>query len=311
MVDEFLGMFGDQLQSLSIGARFPSFEPMPGEQFVMKSFSTEWLAYDFDGVIWEMSYSDHERRFLSELDGYAPTAPDGGFLEVGCGIGITTEMAQRNFGVDAVGVDLSLAALRAASHYSGNPFLHFVQASAFNLPFQASSFRTIYSRGVLHHTYSTQKAFESVARCCAAGGTVYLWVYGPGSVSETRFRKVAFAFERPIRKLVSKNASSTLANSILWPMSLAYVAFNHARRLRDPSIQPYTIRRALHAARDRFTPEFAYRHDSSEVSRWFHEAGLREVEVVDWRRMPSADHDDYRRNTGVRGRMPLSKSGGT
>jgi hypothetical protein len=33
---------------------------------------------------------------------------------------------------------------------------------------------------------------------------------------------------------------------------------------------------------------------------WFREAGFETVEVLDWRDIPSADQDDYRRNTGVR-----------
>jgi hypothetical protein len=62
----------------------------------------------------------------------------------------------------------------------------------------------------------------------------------------------------------------------------------------------------LHAARDRFTPEFAHRQDADEVCRWFREAGYVALQVVDWRAMPSADHDDFRRNTGVRGRRAVA-----
>src|SRR5688572_15017354 len=109
-----------------------------------------------------MYSSDHERRFKSELGRYRPDpVKPGRFLELGCGIGITTHMAQKNFGVDAVGVDLSLAALKATARYRDNPFLHFVQGSVFYLPLEQQSFDVIYSRGVLHHTYSTERAFKS------------------------------------------------------------------------------------------------------------------------------------------------------
>jgi hypothetical protein len=37
------------------------------------------------------------------------------------------------------------------------------------------------------------------------------------------------------------------------------------------------------------------------VRRWFEETGFRNIEEVDWRTMPSANQDNYRRNTGVRG----------
>lgn len=301
--EEFANSYTQELAALPNRYPFPAAEPVPGEQWVMRSFSTEWLAYDFDGVIWEMSYEDHERRFLSELGSFAPASGNGLFLEVGCGIGITTAMAQENFGVDGVGVDLSLAALRATVQHKDNPFLHFVQGSAFYLPLERGRFQTIYSRGVLHHTYSTERAFRNVAACCAPGGTVYLWVYGPGSIRETLFRRAIYALEKPVRGLISRNASGAMANMILVPMSLGYMVFNTARRLKDRTIQPYNFQRALHAARDRFTPAFAHRHDSTEVVGWFRDAGLEGIEVVDWKTMPSADHDDYRRNTGVRGRM--------
>jgi SAM-dependent methyltransferase/uncharacterized protein YbaR (Trm112 family) len=280
---------------------FPSHEPVPGERYVLDSFSTEWLEYDFDGVIWEMDYENHERRFLTELGHYRPASQDCIFLEMGCGIGITTDLAQKNFGVDAVGVDLSLAALSATVRYCANPFLHFVQGSVFYLPFAEESFGTIYSRGVLHHTHSTHEAFRSLVRYCRRGGATYLWIYGPRSIDDNVFRRVVFGAERTLRPILSRRSSGPLSTVILASLALGYMSFNRARRRADASIQPYNFRRALHAARDRFTPEYAHRHDRHEVEAWFHEAGFRDVEVVDWRTMPSADHDDYRRNTGVRG----------
>lgn len=282
---------------------FADCEPVEGERFVLSSFSTEWLAYHFDGVIWEMDYADHEKRFLAELGGLRPEpGRKGRFLELGCGIGITTEMAERNFGVDAVGVDLSLASLRATARHKTNPFLHFVQGSVFYLPFEPGTFDTVYSRGVLHHTYSTERAFAALAPHARAGGTTYLWVYGPKSTGDNAFRKCVFILEKAVRKRLRGRDSGWLANALLRPLAAAYVVFNHSRRLSDPTIQPYNFRRALHAARDRFTPEFAHRHAAAEVVGWFRAAGYADPEVVDWRTMPSADHDDYRRNTGVRAR---------
>jgi SAM-dependent methyltransferase/uncharacterized protein YbaR (Trm112 family) len=292
---------GAHLARVAPGYTAPDREPVPGERFVMSSFSVEWLEYDFDGVIWEMSYEDHDRRFQSELGRYAPRAGDGMFLELGCGIGITTSLAHERYGVDAVGVDLSLAALRAAARYRANPFLHFVQASVFHLPFAPETFQVVYSRGVLHHTYSTREAFRALATYCRPGGSLYLWVYGPGSVDDNAFRRVLYGAEKVVRRAL-RGRSGGLAKVILAPVALGYLAFNGIRHWRSPVIQRYNFRRALHAARDRFTPEYAHRQDEREVAGWFREAGFEEVEVVDWRTMPPADHDDYRRNTGVRGR---------
>ena len=260
---EFRTRFERELRGTA-GFQFADGEPVPGERFVLSSFSTEWLAYDFDGVIWEMGYSDHEKRFLSELGSTRSVNSGGMFLELGCGIGITTQMAQRNLGVDAVGVDLSLAALSATKRFNDNPFLHFVQASVFYLPFAPESFSTVYTRGVLHHTYSTPKAFASLARQCAAGGSMYAWVYGPRSINDNLLRRILFRSELVVRRLLRGRADGWLARSVLVPLAATYLAFNWLRRRGDPTIERYNFRRALHAARDRFTPEFAHRHDACE-----------------------------------------------
>jgi len=269
---------------------------------VMRSFSTEWLEYDFDNVIWEMDYSDHEQRFLSEMGDYAPRGKTGSrFLEVGCGLGITTAMAHKNFGCEAVGIDLSLAAWRAAAANRDNSSLHFAQASVYALPFAPGTFDTIYTRGVLHHTYSTRDAFRALAPLCAPGGVLYVWVYGMKSINDNLFRRAVYATEVALRFVLNR-APEWMSRIILAPVALGYLAFNRVRHHGNPRIQPYNYRRALHAARDRYTPEFAHRQDADEVSGWFREAGFSAIDVVDWRSMPSADHDDYRRNTGVRAR---------
>ena len=299
--DEFRRRFSRELAAFP-DFRFPSREPAEGERFVQSSFSTEWRSHEFDDVIWEMDYADHERIFLLELGGCRPRGPRDTFLDAGCGIGVTTALAQKNFGVDAVGVDLSLAALRATAHNRDNPFLHFVQASVFYLPFAAEAFGVIYSRGVLHHTYSTEKAFHSLAAHCSPGGSMFLWVYGPRSTNDNVMRRGLFVAEHAVRGLLRGRDDGVLAKAILTPLACAYIAFNRTRRLRDRTIQPHNFRRAMHAARDRFTPQFAHRHDREEVYIWFEAAGFIDVEEVDWRVMPSAERDNYRRNTGARGR---------
>jgi len=248
-----------------------------------------------------MNYEDHERRFLSEMAFRSPGLNSSDFLEIGCGLGITTALAQGNYKTDAVGVDLSGAALRAADRYKKNPFLHFVQASAFYLPFEEKSFDILYSRGVLHHTYSTRAAFRAASRYCRAGGGLYLWVYGKGSVQEGLFRRAAFLTEAVTRPVLSRKPDSWPGVAFLSCMGLGYMAYNAYRRTRSPEIQPLNFQRAVHAARDRFTPRYAHRHDVREVVGWFEEAGFQDIEVVDWHCMPAADWDDYRRNVGVRG----------
>jgi SAM-dependent methyltransferase/uncharacterized protein YbaR (Trm112 family) len=282
------------------GYRFPPEPPPPGERSVFRSFTAEWRSYRYDDVIWDLTYDDNRRRLIAEIGRPVEWWRHQTWLEVGCGVGITTQQSQDLSQTDAVGIDLSLATLKATRQFGDNPFLHFAQASAFALPFAAKSFDLLYSRGVLHHTYSTRSAFSSMQAACRPGGLLYLWVYGPGSINANPVRVGLYVSERVLRSVLSR-LPSALATLALTPMAAAYLAFNAFRRRQHSGVQTYTFGRALHAARDRFTPRFAHRQSAEEVMSWFREAGFHDVEVVDWRQVPAADQDDYRRNVGVRG----------
>lgn len=295
---EFEERWRDRLRESSPNYRFADREAPPGEDFVRGSFSQEWLEYDYDGVIWELSYKDHEIRFRKEV---GPAAEGTGwFLEVGCGLGLATAVAQSCSQRDCVGMDLSLGVTKAAREFKSNPFMHFVQASAFAPPFAVDQFDVIYSRGVLHHTYSTHKAFESVAPLCKPGGTFFLWLYGPGSTRSTPLRVALYAIESVTRPIISRAPNSIPSKMFLGTMALGYMVFNWGRRLGNGEIQSLTFRRAMHAARDRFTPRYAHRHPAAEICGWFSSSGFDSVTVLDWRDMPAADQDDFRRNVGVR-----------
>jgi SAM-dependent methyltransferase/uncharacterized protein YbaR (Trm112 family) len=296
----FAAEYSSQLRRLRGSHRFAAERPVEGERAVSKSFSKEWATYRYDGVIWDITYPDNESRLLTELGVDGNEWNRARFLEVGCGLGLTTWQAQKHFGGDAIGADLSVAVLRASRHFRANPFLHFVQASAFHLPFGASTFDIVYSRGVLHHTYSTAAAVKSVTAHCRPGGRIYIWVYGPGSINDTLLRRVAYGAELALRPVLSRSPG-LVAQIVLAPVAGGYVALNRLRRHKQRDVQPYTFARAMHAARDRCTPRYAHRQDGKALAGWLREAGCDEIEQVDWQRIPVADQDDYRRNTGVRG----------
>ena len=303
--NQFARDFSRRLSNLGTQFKFPTYAPRPGEKSVLRSFSREWAGYKYDGVIWDVSYEDNDRRLIAELGLRDEVTEPRRLLEVGCGIGLTTAQARRHLRGDAVGVDLSLAVVGATEHFRGNPFLHFVQGSAFYLPLEPGSFDVIYSRGVLHHTYSTHDAVMAVAKFCRPGGRFYLWVYGPGSKDDTLFRRVAYAAEIALRPILSRTPGA-IGTVVLAPIALGYVAYNQLRRQWDGSVQPVTFNRGLHLAFDRFTPRYAHRQPASQVVDWFREAGFDTVDVLDWRDIPSADQDDYRRNTGVRANRSLT-----
>lgn len=306
---EFGAKFGDRLREYS-GYRFADSTPVSGEQFVMNSFSTEWLEYEYDGVIWDLSYEDHEKRLLAEIGPEAlPAGRHGTFLEVGCGIGLSTFFAARNMECDAIGVDLSLAVLVATKHFRDNPFLHFIQASAFSIPMKQQVADVIYTHGVLHHTWSTERAVKAVGPHCRENGWMYVWLYGSGSKGGSVARRIAFHLESVTRPLIARNLSSPVSRVTLGTLSYAYLAVNKLHRMKDPTVEKYDYGKALHAARDRFTPLYAHRHDYPEVASWFRDLGYNDIVQVDWRTMPTANQDNYRRNTGVRGRRQSAEKG--
>lgn len=278
--------------------------PKPGEEFVLRSFSKEWMEYDYDGVIWGWSYEDRKKTLLIEM-GCAPGELHRmNFLEVGCGIGITTSSAQEIYGGDAVGVDLSLSVLKATDYFRGNPFLHFIQTSLYQIPLKMNHFDLLYSHGVLHHTYSTKEAFKAISPYCKPGGWTYIWVYGRGGQVSSWDRKLGHYAELLFRPFLSR-APTTIATTLLAPIALGYILLNAIFKHRNPTLQAYNFKRALHAARDRFTPRFAFRHDYDEVESWFKEFGFGKIKKVDWRMVPPAVHKLFRGSIGVRGQRKL------
>lgn len=300
--DEFIARYGEAVSKLGPGFDTLNEKPVTGEAFVQRSFSQEWLDYSYDGVLWSWSYEDRDALFLAEI-GLDPRPPvPARFLEIGCGIGLVTSFAARHFPGDAVGLDLSLAALRAARHFRDRPFIHFVQASLWKAPFLEETFDLLYSHGVLHHTFSTEEAFRAVAPLCKIGGRTYIWVYGNAGTRETLSRRVAYAAERLVRPVLARMPTSA-ARLAIAPFALLYIGINWAQRnVLGRHTEHYNYERAQHAARDRLTPLFAFRHSAEEVQRWFREAGFTDVHVLRESEVDPPSHDSIRRNVAVRGR---------
>ncbi len=298
---EFLQTYGAHVDKIGPGYSSPNIEPVPGEGFVLKSFSKEWLEYSYDDVLWTWTYKEREEIFLAEIGVEPSPSTPSSFLEVGCGLGIITSFAEKHFGGDAIGVDLSLAALSATKHFADNPFLHFVESSLWRLPLQKKNFDLVYSHGVLHHTFSTEKAFKTISQYCKQQGHTYIWVYGDLSINESIVRRFAYGVELVMRPLLNY-LPEWLTNLILSPIACAYILINQMQQMMGEQRQSYNFSRAMHAARDRLTPLFAHRTSADDVISWFKQEGFDPIQQLSESEIAPGLEADFRRNIGVRGR---------
>jgi uncharacterized protein YbaR (Trm112 family)/2-polyprenyl-3-methyl-5-hydroxy-6-metoxy-1,4-benzoquinol methylase len=248
--------------------------PMPGEETVLRTFSTEWVNYDWDeGSYWNLSPNVMYKSMNFMLDLGRRPVRDKLVLEVGIGIGGIADYMAGAEQCELVGIDLSYAVDPAYKHFGRNIFLHMVQASAFAPPFKENVFDLVYSWGVLHHTFSTKAAFDRICKLPKIGGRLYIWVYSAYDEQRTLNRRLLMLMEKVIRPFCW-HLPAKLQTIVLLPIIPLYLIHqNFYITRRGSGYVRYGWREALHAARDRFTPRYVHRHTEDQVCAWFKEAG--------------------------------------
>ncbi len=256
------------------GHSFPDAPSMPGEADVLRTFSSEWVNYDWDAEsYWNLTPEAWFRamRFVLELDRFP--VRDQLVTEIGMGIGGVADYMAREEGAETIGVDLGYAVDAGYKHFGKNPFLHIVQASAFAPPLADRSVDFAYSFGVIHHTFSTKTAFDSIAGLPKPSGRLYVWVYSHFDEQRTLTRRGLMAMERMIRPVVWRLPERAQAVALA-PLVPLYMIYQWIRSARHPNgAVRYGFREAMHAARDRFTPRYIHRHSEEELCEWFRDAG--------------------------------------
>ena len=99
-------------------------------------------------------------------------------LDVGCGAGRFAEIALEA-GANVIAMDIS-SSVEACYDNLIQRFpdrLHVVQASIYEMPFEAESFEYVYCIGVIQHTPDPLAAVDAVARMSRPNGRVGLWIY--------------------------------------------------------------------------------------------------------------------------------------
>ena len=242
--------------------------------------------------------AESERTF-AEKTGLTPADVKGKLvLDVGVGTGRFSDVVARWGGIP-VGVDLSLAvesARRNLAHYPGSLV---VQGDVFELPFREESFDHVFSIGVLHHTRSTREAFRKIAALAKPGGVVAAAVYEKSSLQDysDRYRRWTTRMSYPFLHLLSHVG---VANYHLLELARA-LPHGEALRWNLYRALPISIHQdpswRILDTFDWFSPFYQWKHDETEVKRWFSDLGFENVQ-----RMPETSMVSVR---GIRPRGPL------
>ncbi len=267
-----------QQLGLLAGYTMPKGMPKPGEKAVQETFSDEWDRLQNDELSFIFTAND-----LVELNRQVWLKPLQKtrdrfklVLNVGVGLGQETVAVQKAVGnAEIVGVDLNFALLQRGRIHRSTPGFHLVIASLFHLPFMRSSFDVVYSTGVIHHTYSTQSAFESIAAFVRPGGHLFTWVYSLDShLLPKGFKglvlRARWQVEGVLRPAVSRA-----------PKPMRDVLFAALTTVFHPVIKTTMLHKEKwkrcntnHGLRDWLSPRYAHRHSYNEVLEWFEERGF-------------------------------------
>jgi uncharacterized protein YbaR (Trm112 family)/SAM-dependent methyltransferase len=287
VTEDFWRRNADEMRREAPGCQLPDEPSKPGEVDVLRTFSSEWVNFDWDAqTYWGLEPEGWFRAMRFILDFANHPVEGKTVLEVGIGIGALADHFARAEGCELLGVDLGDAVNVAYKHFGKNPFLHVVQASVFALPFREATFDFAYSWGVIHHTHSTREAFQAISKMPKKGGRLYVWVYSTYDEERTFVRRNLMRLERVLRPVVWRLPEKAQAVA-LSPIVPLYLVHQWWQSRQGNSLVRYGFHEAMHAARDRFTPRFAFRHTNEEVSSWFRGAGYDHLSVSGERERPS------------------------
>ena len=219
-------------------------------------------------------------------------------LDAGCGAGLATSTwlapGWRRNGNEFVGVDISAAIDTACQRLEEIEGTSFVQADILALPFAPSSFDLVFSEGVLHHTPSTEAAFEALARLLRPGGEIMIYVYRRKAPAReyvddyVRERiadlppEEAWDRLRPLTRLGQALAELDTAVEVPEDVELLgipkgtydvqrLVYWHFAKLFWNPTM---TFEENNHVNFDWYHPRYAHRHTEDEVRGWFADCGL-------------------------------------
>ncbi len=251
----------------------------------MRAISQKWLIerYGFKSI-------DEIRNYFSKCTRV---------LDAGCGSGFSASLWMdpnwRGKGhAEWIGVDISSAIDVARQRLGAIPGTSFIQADILDLPFEEHAIDTIISEGALHHTPSTEKAFQSLLRILSPGGEILFYVYrkkGPiREFTDDYIRNLIASLEpeqawerlRPLTRLGQALASMKAVVRVeddvpdlgihagVYDIQ-RFLYWNFAKLFWN---EAFSFDENHHVNFDWYHPSYAHRHTEEEVRRWCREAGL-------------------------------------
>ena len=260
--------------------RFPIRKGIPrfveGDVYV-KNFSFQWWEHRTTQVDRYGRHKESTRKFQSDLDVPLSWLKGKRVLDIGCGPGRFMDVALAE-GAEVVGVDLSFAVDAARANLGMESRAHFIQGDVFALPFKPETFDLVFSFGVLHHTPDCRRAFEALPPLTRPGGKVSICLYS----AYERVLVVPGNFWRKILNRLPPRllyAICHLAGPLYYPYRIPVIG-HFGKMIWNISMRPEWRWRILDTY-DWYSPKYQSAHTHPEVFRWFKEAGLTDIQVLE------------------------------
>lgn len=262
---------------------------VPAENYAT-NFGHQWNTFPATQLDSHSGHSISGRRFFRQ-SGWTPEALRGRLvLDVGCGAGRFAEAALA-CGATVVAVDYSSAVDACRTNLEGRGDVHVVQGDIYHLPLQPRLFDFVYCFGVLQHTPDVEAAFRALPPHLKPGGRIavdlYLRNWARWTHPRTWLRPVTTRLPGPVLfRAIRRAAPPLLAVSRAvgrvpglgryLQRAVPVANYEYSLPLRREQLEEWAILDTY----DWLAPRYDKPQTAATLSRWMHEAGLADVEVL-------------------------------